>query len=89
MIFVFKNSNGVWGRGRREGVGGEVAQIMYTHMNKCINNKKNIIIFLDLTLIPTLGPKNFLLSLSADFPCSIIFLYIQLLNTATTLEMTC
>jgi hypothetical protein len=29
----------VW-RGRRMGTGGEVAQTMYTHINKCKDNKK-------------------------------------------------
>jgi hypothetical protein len=29
------------GWGRWEGEGGKVAYTMYTHMNKCINNKKH------------------------------------------------
>jgi hypothetical protein len=44
-MFLFKEIGedsrigGEWGEGSR-GQRGEVAQTMYTHMNKCINNKK-------------------------------------------------
>jgi hypothetical protein len=31
---------GGWEAGWEGGRGGEVAQTMYTHMNKCINNNK-------------------------------------------------
>jgi hypothetical protein len=31
---------GVWGEEESRGQGGEMAQTMYTHMNKLINNKK-------------------------------------------------